>query len=70
MFDTDDDPLTVSIDYIKKFDVRTLGHSNYSVVLKDTLDRETQSRYPLQITINDGTVIEVSQVNIAKRDLY
>lgn len=61
--DEDGDPLTVNINYNKQFDLVELRTNNYSLVLKDTLDRETKSRYDLQITISDGvqTVVCIRQ---------
>lgn len=67
--DVDDDILTVTINYNKQFNLVEVGASNYSVTLKSTLDRETQSRYDLQITISDGTVTEVYVFAVESKEM-
>ncbi|XP_067938174.1 cadherin-23-like [Watersipora subatra] len=67
--DVDDDPLTVIINYNKQFNLVINSPSNYSVTLKDTIDRETMSRYDLQVTISDGTVQESVDVRIRVEDV-
>lgn len=59
--DSDGDPLTVTINHDKKFLLTEVSSNNYKVTLKEKLDRETTSRYNLQVTISDGTSTTVSQ---------
>ena len=52
--DQDGDALTVTLTHEKNFELEESSPNNYRVLLKDRLDRETNSRYNLQITISDG----------------
>lgn len=52
--DVDGDALTVTITHDKVFQLDEYQTNLYRVLLKDTLDRETNSRYTLQITVSDG----------------
>lgn len=55
----EDSPITVTTNYNKQFALVDDTFGNYTVVLKDSLDRETVSRYDLIITIYDGTDTQV-----------
>lgn len=54
--DPENDPLSVSINHDKKFylEEETTTRGSYTVKLKERLDRETENRYALVITIDDS----------------
>lgn len=62
--DPENDPLSVSINHDKKFylEQQQGDAGSYKVRLKERLDRETENRYTLVITIDDsnGHVVSIS----------
>jgi len=59
--DADDDPLSVGINYDNQFELRETIYNGYTLLVRESLDREKENRYKIIITIDDskGGVVSI-----------
>lgn len=58
--DPEDDPLTVTINFDSQFQLSMQPGGLYIVRLKQLLDRETENRYAIKVSIDDSRGHQVS----------